>query len=297
MKKISLFILAVALSAFAHAANIVLKPQGWKVGDSRSYKCVTVDKQGNIVNHDISMKVNSMNNDKYFIDFKNIIDTTSNQYLGVKKLFGEQLARDMNEFVYKVSFSKQGEFGNFENYKDLRGLFGGGMVESIITTIIGTSQQDAENMYLPEIQNIFWYMNKKFDENSDNIVKRNFTEKISIYKDVEANVKVESSRGKLIFTLTANLSEEEFFLETEKSYREMMNNMAKSMGVQPSMFEDKVKEQMDELKKSRLSAVIKEKAVFDEKTGWLISYDRVMETNSAATGETFIESRCTISEK
>ena len=108
---------------------------------------------------------------------------------------------------------------------------------------------------------------------------------------------MESSRGKLIFTLTANLSEEELFLETEKSYREMMNNMAKSMGVQPSMFEDKVKEQMDELKNSRLSAVIKEKAVFDEKTGWLISYDRVMETNSAATGETFIESRCTISEK
>ncbi|MBE6328932.1 MAG: hypothetical protein E7072_02280 [Bacteroidales bacterium] len=297
MKKIIFLVVAVSLAIFANASDVVLNPRGWKVGDSRSYKCVTVDKQGNIVNHDISMKVNSMNKDKYFIDFKNIIDTTSNQYLGVKKLFGEQLARDMNEFVYKVSFSKQGEFGNFENYKDLRGLFGGGMVESIITTIIGTSQQDAENKYLPEIQNIFWYMNKKFDENSDNIVKRNFTEKISIYKDVEANVKVESSRGKLIFTLTANLSEEEFFLETEKSYREMMNNMAKSMGVQPSMFEDKVKEQMDELKKSRLSAVIKEKAVFDEKTGWLISYDRVMETNSAATGETFIESRCTISEK
>jgi flagellar basal body P-ring protein FlgI len=140
-------------------------------------------------------------------------------------------------------------------------------------------------------------MNKKFDDKKDNLVKRDFIEKVSVYEDVEANVKAEVSKGKQIFTLEANLSEEEFISETEKAFRETINSLAKSMGVQPSMFEDKVKERMDELKNLKLSAVIKEKVVFDETTGWLISYDRVMELHSAVTGETFIESRCTISGK
>ena len=78
------------MAIFANASDVVLNPRGWKVGDSRSYKCVTVDKQGNIVNHDISMKVNSMNDDKYFIDCKHVTDTMSKPYLGIKNLLGEK---------------------------------------------------------------------------------------------------------------------------------------------------------------------------------------------------------------
>jgi hypothetical protein len=297
MKKVSFLVSLIVFTVFANAAEVVVNPKGWKSGDSRNYKCVTVNNKGEILNHELVMRVNSVEADKYLVDYKHVTDTTSNSYLGIKKMFGDKLAESMNEFVYKISLSKQGEFGNFENYQELKGLFGGGVVEAMLQALVGTSQEDAEKMYLSEIKSIFCYMNKKFDDKKDNLVKRDFIEKVSVYEDVEANVKAEVSKGKQIFTLEANLSEEEFISETEKAFRDTINSLAKSMGVQPSMFEDKVKERMDELKNLKLSAVIKEKVVFDEKTGWLISYDRVMELHSAVTGETFIESRCTISGK
>jgi hypothetical protein len=67
------------------------------------------------------------------------------------------------------------------------------------------------------------------------------------------------------------------------------------MGVQPSMFEDKIKETLDDLKEAESTMAIKETVVFDEKTGWFISFDRVVETTYG--GETSVVSRVTTTSK
>jgi hypothetical protein len=69
MKKVGLFIVAVAFAAFANAAEIVVKPQGWKAGDVRKYDCVTVDKDGEILNHAMYVAVNSVEKDKKLFKF------------------------------------------------------------------------------------------------------------------------------------------------------------------------------------------------------------------------------------
>ena len=297
MKKIVLLSVAALLSIAVSAENFVVKPNGWKAGDSRSYDCVTVSNNGEIDRNDMSLAVSSVAKDKYLIDYKSVSDSSENQYKMLKMMLGDSIAEAMKNFVYMVSLSKDGEFGHFENYKDVAGLFGGGLFESVMTSMIGTSQEDAENKIVPEIKDICWYMNKKFDSKKENVFKRNFTEKITVFKDVEVKVRAGAQEGKVTFVMTADLSEEIVFAASEKALKDVMNEMAKSMGVQPSMFDAKIKETLDELKKQENSIAIKETVVFDEKTGWLVSYDRVVETTSAAEGKTIVSSRRSITAK
>lgn len=297
MKKVGLFIVAVAFAAFANAAEIVVKPQGWKAGDVRKYDCVTVDKDGEILNHAMYVAVNSVEKDKYLMDYQlAITDTASLSYQTVKIMLGDSVTAAMNDFVYKFSLNKNGEFGHFENYQDLNALFGNGCLIGVLTeALVGSSQKDAEDKHLSEMQNVYWYMNKKFDDKKENVIKRDFTVITIVFDDVETKVRVGSLEGKQTFVLTANISAEKMFASSEKMLRETMNNMAKSMGVQPSMFEDKIKETLDELKEEESTMAIKETVVFDEKTGWFISFDRVVEATSG--GETSVVSRCTTTSK
>lgn len=296
MKKVGLFIVAVAFAAFANAAEIVVKPQGWKTGDVRKYDCVTVDKDGEILNHAMYVAVNSVEKDKYLMDYQlAITDTASHSYQAMKMILGDSVTAAMNDFVYKFSLNKNGEFGHFENYQDLNALFGKGLMAALVESMVGSSQKDAEDKYLSEMQNVYWYMNKKFDDKKENVIKRDFTVMITVFDDVETKVRVGSLEGKQTFVLTANISAEKVFATSEKTLRETMNNIAKSMGVQPSMFEDKIKEKLDELKKAESTMAIKETVVFDEKTGWFISFDRVVETTYG--GETSVVSRCTTTSK
>ena len=296
MKKVGLFIVAVAFAAFANAAEIVVKPQGWKAGDVRKYDCVTVDKDGEILNHAMYVAVNSVEKDKYLMDYQlAITDTASLSYQTVKMMLGDSVTAAMNDFVYKFSLSKNGEFGRFENYQDLNALFGKGLIGALMESLVGSSQKDAEDKYLSEMQDVYWYMNKKFDDKKENVIKRDFTVMITVFDDVETKVRVGSLEGKQTFVLTANISAEKVFASYEKMLRETMNNMAKSMGVQPSMFDAKLKESLDELKEAESTMAIKETVVFDEKTGWFISFDRVVEATSG--GETSVVSRVTITSK
>ena len=297
MKKVGLFIVAVAFAAFANAAEIVVKPLGWKAGDVRKYDCVTVNnKNGEILNYAMYVAVNSVEKDKYLMDYQlAITDTASLSYQTVKMMLGDSVTAAMNDFVYKFSLSKNGEFGHFENYQDLNALFGNGLIGVLTEALVGSSQKDAEDKYLSEMQDVYWYMNKKFDDKKENVIKRDFTVTITAFDDVETKVRVGSLEGKQTFVLTANISAEKVFASYEKMLRETMNNMAKSMGVQPSMFDAKLKESLDELKEAESTMAIKETVVFDEKTGWFISYDRVVEATSG--GETSVVSRVTITSK
>ena len=297
MKKVGLFIVAVAFAAFANAAEIVVKPQGWKAGDVRKYDCVTVNnKNGEILNYAMSVAVNSVEKDKYLMDYQlAITDTASLSYQTMKMMLGDSVTAAMNDFVYKFSLNKNGEFGHFENYQDLNALFGKGLMGALMESLVGSSQKDAEYKYLSEMQNVYWYMNKKFDDKKENVIKRDFTVTITVFDDVETKVRVGSLEGKQTFVLTANISAEKVFASYEKMLRETMNNMAKSMGVQPSMFDAKLKESLDELKEAESTMAIKETVVFDEKTGWFISFDRVVEATSG--GETSVVSRVTITSK
>jgi hypothetical protein len=224
-----------------------------------------------------------------------ITDTASHSYQAMKMMLGDSVTAAMNDFVYKFSLNKNGEFGHFENYQDLNALFGKGLMAALVESMVGSSQKDAEDKYLSEMQNVYWYMNKKFDDKKENVIKRDFTVMITVFDDVETKVRVGSLEGKQTFVLTANISAEKVFATSEKTLRETMNNIAKSMGVQPSMFEDKIKEKLDELKKAESTMAIKETVVFDEKTGWFISFDSVVEATSG--GETSVVSRCTTTSK
>lgn len=297
MKKIVLLSVAALLSIAVSAENFVVKPNGWKAGDSRSYDCVTVSNNGEIKNINMNLAVSSVSKDKYLIDYKSALDTSDNSFKGVKMMLGDSIAEAMNNFVYKVSLSKDGEFGHFENYKDLQGLFGGGLFESVMTSMIGTSQEDAENKMVPEIKDICWYMNKKFDSKKENVFKRDFTEKITVFKDVEVKVRAGAQEGKVTFVMTADLSEEIVFAASEKALKDAMNEMAKAMGIQLSAFEGKLQEKLNVLKQQKLSMTIKETVVFDEETGWLILYDKVTEGRSASEGVSYVESRRTITAK
>lgn len=298
MRKIAFLLMAVAFVAFANAEEIILNPQGWKVGDSRNYNSVFVDKKGEITNGTIVMSVSAIENDKYLLDYKNITDTTNNIFKSLTKLVGDSVCAALNDFVYKISITKMGEFGHFENYEDFNNLFNKNTLIAMgMQAVIGSTQEDAETKYVPELQNIFWYMNKKFDTKKENVFKRNLTEEVAVYKDVETKVNLKVSNGKVTFKQTATLSEEDFYTATEKIVKERMNEMAKVMGVQPSMFDEKIKETLDYLKENPVSMVFKETSVFDEKSGWLISTDKVAEIISASTEKTSINSRYTISLK
>lgn len=298
MRKIAFLLMAVAFVAFANAEEIILNPQGWKVGDSRNYNSVFVDKKGEITNGTIVMSVSAIENEKYLLDYKNITDTTNNIFKSLTKLVGDSVCAALNDFVYKISITKKGEFGHFENYEDFNNLFNKNTLIAMgMQAVIGSTQEDAETKYVPELQNIFWYMNKKFDTKKENVFKRNLTEEVAVYKDVETKVNLKVSNGKVTFKQTATLSEEDFYTATEKIVKERMNEMAKVMGVQPSMFDEKIKEILDYLKENPVSMVFKETSVFDEKSGWLISTDKVVEIISASTEKTSINSRYTISLK
>jgi hypothetical protein len=297
MKKIVLLSVAALLSIAVSAENFVVKPNGWKAGDSRSYDFVKVSKNGEIGRNDMSLAVSSVAKDKYLIDYKSVSDSSENQYKRLKMMLGDSIVEAMNNFVYKVSLSKDGEFGHFENYKDMAGLFGSGLFESVMTSMIGTSQEDAENKIVPEIKDICWYMNKKFDSKKENVFKRDFTETITVFKDVEVKVRAGAQEGKVTFVMTADLSEEIVFAASEKALKDAMNEMAKAMGIQMSAFEGKLQEKLNDLKQQKLSMTIKETVVFDEETGWLISYDKVTEGRSASEGVSYVESRRTITAK
>jgi hypothetical protein len=212
-------------------------------------------------------------------------------------VLGDSLASALDSFVYKFSLTKDGEFAHLENYKECIGLFGDNLLGNIMVSMVGSTQKEAEDKVMAEIRDIYWFMNRTYDDKKNNVFKRNILDNIIFYEDVPVNVRAGSVEGKLTLVLTANIPAEKVFVAAEKALREMMGNMAKFMGVQPSMFDAKIKEKLDELKKQENSIAIKETVVFDEKTGWLVSYDRVVETTSATEGKTIVSSRRSITAK
>lgn len=297
MKKVGLLAIAVLFAFVANARSFELKPNGWKVGDSRSYDYVKVNAKGETDNDKMILTVKSVEKDKYLLDYQNVSDTASSGYASLRMVLGDSLASVLDSFVYKFSLTKDGEFFHLENYKECIGLFGDNLLGNILVSMVGSTQKEAEDKVMAEIKDIYWFMNRTYDDKKNNVFKRNILDNIIFYEDVPVNVRAGSVEGKLTLVLTANIPAEKVFVATEKALREMMGNMAKSMGVQPSMFDAKLKESLDELKKQENSIAIKETVVFDEKTGWLVSYDRVVDTISAAEGKTIVSSRRSITAK
>ena len=155
MKKTIIFAVALAFATFANAAEIVLKPQGWKEGDSkklteeliRSHTDSTTGSTPRVVSTKKTpnkISVQSADSDKYIISIMTL--DTGYTKSDSNSIFGAELAKKVRTTPLKFSLSKDGELGHSVNYEEFEALFADSQHPFYKTFIIMTLTMAGQNL-------------------------------------------------------------------------------------------------------------------------------------------------------
>lgn len=114
-------------------------------------------------------------------------------------------------------------------------------------------------------------------------------------------MRVSVVNGKVTFESEVKLTEEAYFEEAKKGALLRLENQVESVTLEGSkeisesrkndlrsIFAQQIDRQLKQIKEQRISIQIKETVVFDEKTGWLISFDKTTTTTSATSNSSTI---------
>lgn len=309
MKKTIILISALAFATFANAAEIVLKPQGWKEGDSkklteeliRSHTDSTTGSTPRVVSTKKTpnkISVQSADSDKYIISIMSL--DTGYTKSDSNSIFGAELAKKVRTTPLKFSLSKDGELGHSANYEEFEALFADSQHPFYKTFIIGNNKEDFEQRNLYTWGLIYWYMNKKFETDKELICKKKYNLGVSA-PEIDTKMRVSVVNGKVTFESEVKLTEEAYFEEAKKGALLRLENQVESVTLEGSkeisesrkndlrsIFAQQIDRQLKQIKEQRISIQIKETVVFDEKTGWLISFDKTTTTTSATSNSSTI---------
>ena len=284
--------LLTATTAFAE--KIALKPE-WKVGETKNYTLVQYEDTSKTNSIDVSVKV---------LEDKEIYKisctyTNEQDYTGMgdmaKMLIGEETYNKIAQFVPIYTASKKGEIRSVVNFNDYRKILEApedtanpltgkinGLMSTLLKSMTAADEKSFLELNMKEICAMHKYFGTTYDTQKETIGRADITYSTMTLKDGESITKVSKANDIITFTTTTKLPEKECLNAMAQWMRNYADEVAKETGT--STDDPKVKKQIDktieEFKDSKMTAESQETAVFNAKTGWMISYKCVQTLRS-----------------
>ncbi len=285
--------LTVATAAFAE--KITMKP-AWKAGETKNYSLEHYTDTAKTSSTDVTINVLEKTASKYKISctYSNEQDYTGMEEMA-KSLLGAETYDKIAHFSPIYSVSLNGKILSVDNFNEYRKILevpqdtsnnlGGklnGLMASLLKSMTAPNEKSFMDMNMQEILAMHKYFGKEYDTKVDKRGTTNISLCTMILENVKSSTKVSKEKGKVTLVTTAKLPEKECLNALTAWMKKYMIEIAKEMGV-PSD-DPKMKEQIDkavkEFKEKKMTAESTETAVFDAKTGWMISYESIQTLNS-----------------
>lgn len=285
----------LTIVATAFAEKITMKPS-WKVGETKSYALEHYTDTAKTSSSDVAINVLEKTSSKYKISctYTNEQDFTGMEEMA-KAMIGQETYEKIKRFIPIYTTSLNGKILSVDNFNEYRKIldtpqdtsnsFSGklnGLMALLLKSMTAPNEKSFMDMNMQEILAMHKYFGKEYDTKMDKRGTTNITLCTTVLENVKSSTKVSKEKGKITFVTTAKLPEKECLNAMIAWMKKYMTGIAKEMGVSPD--DPKIKEQVDkavkEFKEQKMTAESKETAVFDAKTGWMISYESVQTLSS-----------------
>lgn len=295
---LALICLTIATTTFAE--KIVLKPN-WNKGDSMFYSVVNYTDTTKTISCDMTIKVLD-NSDDYLMS---CVYSNYQDYTGMEKmasmLIGEEKFDKIKAYSPHYTVSKEGgilKINNFDEYqkifesaKDTSEGFSSimnGLMSSAIKNLFASDEKSFMEISLKEVVAQHKYFGKEYNTEKETKGTTDITVNAIKMANAKSSTKVEKRGDKTTITTTAKLNEK----ESQSAIQQWMENFMKETARESGMDTDdpkmkkEIKKAAKEYKKAKIWAELEETAIYDTKTGWMISYES-KETFHSTEGDTF----------